>query len=75
MKKEKIDRRKFNGGNRTNGGRKKTVDNPVKVTVTFDASELSKLREVGNYNLLLRNLVRSHFKMDDLLSKEFDDLL
>jgi hypothetical protein len=72
----KIDRRKFNGGHSTKGkaGAKKKIENPVKTTVTFDKSELAKLKSVGKYNELLRDLVRAHFGMDSLLTETFDDL-
>jgi hypothetical protein len=76
MSDEKTDRRKNNGGHSTKGkaGRKKSVLNLVKTTVRFDKSELEKLQEVGNYNELLRDLVRAHFGMDSLLTETFDDL-
>lgn len=73
MSEEKQDRRKNNGGHK-NGGRKKKFEKVVNLSIKFDESEVKLLRERGNYNSLIRELVRNYFKMDSHLTEIFDDL-
>jgi hypothetical protein len=48
-------------------GRKKVIENPIKVSIIFDAPEITALRgiektpENPNYNSLVRRLVREYF--------------
>jgi hypothetical protein len=51
-------------------GRKKIVQNPIKVCIIFDEPEIQALRgiektpENPNYNSLVRRLVREHFGIE-----------
>ena len=52
--------------NPRNAGAPKRVKDPIKITVTFDQSELDALRQHAEitkepYNALLRRLVRKYF--------------
>ena len=73
MDKEKKDGRKNNGGH-PNSRKKKKFNEVVNLSIKFDISEVKLLRERGNYNSLIRELVREYFKMDSHLTQIFDEI-
>jgi hypothetical protein len=77
MRELKIDRRKNNGGHSTKGkaGAKAMLIDPVKLTITFNGKEAEKLREIGEYNLLVRELVANYFGLSSPLTENFDKLI